>query len=181
MGSGGFTIGGSRLAPTVAFGPVLAIDRSTYDRIGGHAEATVRTMHTEDIGLARSVGRSALFTGRPDTTFRMYPDGFAQLVQGWTRSIATGARFTRWWLAVAVALWVWSLAGGWIAEPIVYPLSALQFWVLGRRAGSMHPLTALLYPIAVAVFAWIFLRSLVAIVLRRDVTWKHRRVAARAD
>ena len=60
-------------------------------------------------------------------------------------------------------------------------LSALQFWVLGRRAGSLHPITALLFPLAVVVFAWIFLRSLVAIVLRREVTWKQRSVAARPD
>jgi hypothetical protein len=102
-------------------------------------------------------------------------------VQGWTRSIATGARFTPWWLSLAVALWVWSLAGGWLAEPLVYPLSALQFWVLGRRAGSMRPLTAALYPLAVAVFVVIFLRSLYAMVFRRDVTWKQRSVAARPD
>ena len=177
MGSGGFTVAGSRLAPSVAFGPVLAIERATYDAVGGHA--TVRAMHTEDIGLARVVGRSALWTGRPDTTFRMYPDGLRQLVQGWTRSIATGARFTPWWLSLAVALWVWSLAGGWLAEPLVYPLSALQFWVLGRRAGSIHPLTAALYPLAVVVFVLIFLRSLFAMAFRRDVTWKQRSVSSR--
>jgi len=179
MGSGGFTVAGSRLAPTVAFGPVLAVERATYDAVGGHA--AVRAMHTEDIGLARAVGRSALWTGRPDTSFRMYPEGLRQLVQGWTRSIATGARFTPWWLSLAVVLWVWSLAGGWLAEPIVYPLSALQFWVLGRRAGSMHPLTAALYPLAVVVFVVIFLRSLVAMVFRRDVTWKQRSVPSRPD
>jgi 4,4'-diaponeurosporenoate glycosyltransferase len=179
MGSGGFTVVGTGVAPTVAFGPVLAVDRATYDSVGGHG--AVRTMHTEDIGLARLVGHSTLWSGRPDTSFRMYPEGLRQIVQGWTRSIATGARFTPWWLAVAVALWVWSIAGGWLAEPIVYPLSAVQFWVLGRRAGSMHPLTALLYPVAVAVFVVIFVRSLVAMVLRRDVLWKQRSVAARPD
>ena len=179
MGTGGFTVAGPRAAATMAFGPVLAVERSTYDEAGGHG--AVRTMHTEDIGLARAVGRSQLYSGRPDTAFRMYPEGLGQLVQGWTRSIATGTRFARWWLSVAVALWVWSLAGGWIAEPLVYPLSAVQFWVLGRRAGSMHPLTALLYPLAVVVFVWIFLRSLFAMVFRRDVTWKQRSVAARPD
>ena len=179
MGSGGFTVAGPRLSPTVAFGPVLAIGRTTYDDAGGHR--AVRTLHTEDIGLARLAGTSTLYTGRPDTAFRMYPAGLGQLVQGWTRSLATGARFTRWWLSLAVVLWVWSLAGGWLAEPLVYPLSALQFWVLGRRAGAMHPLTALLYPLAVAVFVWIFVRSLFAIVFRRQVTWKQRSVAARPD
>jgi 4,4'-diaponeurosporenoate glycosyltransferase len=179
MGTGGFTVAGPRAAATMAFGPVLAIERSVYDAVGGHR--AVRTMHTEDIGLARAVGNATLYTGRPDTAFRMYPGGLRELVQGWTRSIATGTRFAPWWLSLAVSLWVWSLAGGWLAEPLVYPLSAAQFWVLGRRAGSMHPLTALLYPLAVAVFVWIFLRSLFAMVFRRDVTWKQRSVAARPD
>jgi len=179
MGTGGFTVAGPQSAATMAFGPVLGVGRSTYDEAGGHR--AVRAMHTEDIGLARAVGDSRLYSGRPDTAFRMYPEGLRQLVQGWTRSIATGTRFAPWWLSLAVALWVWSLAGGWIAQPLVYPLSAVQFWVLGRRAGSMHPLTALLYPLAVAVFVVIFLRSLFAVVFRRDVTWKQRSVAARPD
>lgn len=178
MGCGAFTALGRRLRPTVAFGPVLALWRSDYDRAGGHADERVRSMHTEDIGLARTVGAAHLFTGGPDTTFRMYPDGLRQTIQGWTRSIATGARFTRWWITVAVLAWVWSLAGGWVATPIVYPLSALQLWVLGRRAITIHPITALLYPFAVAVFVIIFARSTVAVVFGRSVLWKGRRVAA---
>lgn len=179
MGSGGFTAAGDRIAPNVAFGPVLSLRRSVYERVGGHA--AVRSMHTEDIGLARAVGRTRLFTGRPGASFRMYPDGLRQLVGGWTRSIATGARFTSWWLTLGVVAWVASLAGGWLVEPLVYPLSALQVWVFGRRAGSIHPLTALLFPVAVIVFSWIFLRSAVALLLRRQVTWKGRAVDAHQD
>ena len=179
MGCGAFTAAGDRVTPTVAFGPVLAVDRSTYDAVGGHAHPDVRAMHTEDIGLARTVGRGCLFTGAPDTSFRMYPDGLAQTIRGWTRSIATGARFTTWWLALATLLWVWSLAGGWLVSPLLYPLSALQVWVLGRRAASVHPLTALLFPIAVGAFVVIFVRSLFAVVFGRQVTWKGRTVAAR--
>lgn len=179
MGCGAFTPLGPAVAATVAFGPVLALDRGTYERVGGHAAPAVRTMHTEDIGLARIVGRSELFTGRPDTSFRMYPDGLGQTITGWTRSIATGARFTPWWLGLATLAWVTSLAGGWLATPIVYPLSAFQLWVLGRRAVSIRPLTAVLYPLTVAAFVVIFLRSLLAVTLRRDVEWKGRRVEAR--
>ena len=179
MGCGAFTPVGRTTAATVAFGPVLAVDRETYERAGGHGSTAVRTMHTEDIGIARAVGHSELFTGRPDTSFRMYPEGLGQTMSGWTRSIATGARFTPWWLALATLAWVASLAGGWIATPIVYPLSALQLWVLGRRAISIRPATALLYPLAVLAFVVIFLRSLIALVLRRDVEWKGRRVESR--
>jgi 4,4'-diaponeurosporenoate glycosyltransferase len=179
MGCGAFTTAGDRITAPVAFGPVLAVDRSAYNAAGGHAHPDVRAMHTEDIGLARTMGQCRLFTGAPDTSFRMYPDGLAQTIRGWTRSIATGARFTTWWLALATLLWVWSLAGGWLASPLLYPLSALQVWVLGRRAASVHPVTALLFPLAVAAFVVIFVRSLFAVVFGRHVAWKGRTVPAR--
>jgi 4,4'-diaponeurosporenoate glycosyltransferase len=181
MGSGAFTIIRRRTAATVAFGPVVAIDRAPYLAAGGHSAPSVRSMITEDIGLARAVGRSVLFVGTPDTTtFRMYPSGLGGLTQGWTRSIASGARFVPWWLAIATICWIWSLAGGWIATPIVYPLTAIQVYVLGRRAGTINPIAAALFPILVIVFVAIFIRSLLAVLLRRQVTWKGRRVDTRS-
>ncbi len=180
MGCGAFTIFGGRVRTRAAFGPVLALGRDDYERIGGHADPTIRLMHTEDIGIARALGGSQLYAGRPDIRFRMYPNGLREAVQGWTRSIATGARSTPWWAALGVLAWIWSLAGGWLTAPVVYPLSAVQLFVLGRRAGSIHPLTAALYPLAVLAFVVIFLRSVVAVVARRDVPWKGRRVDARS-
>ncbi len=180
MGCGAFTIAPRLTSSNVAFGPVIAVDRVAYERSGGHGAPTVRSMHTEDIGLARVVGRSRLAVGSPSTTtFRMYPGGFGELVRGWSRSIATGARFTRWWVGVAVAMWLCSVAGGWLAAPVVYPLTAIQIWVLGRRAGTLHPLAAALFPVLVVVFVVIFVRSVVAVILGRDVTWKGRQVGAR--
>ena len=93
-------------------------------------------------------------------------------------------------MALGVAWWIAALAGGWLAgglpsnDPvragIVYVLCAIQCWVLGRRAGSIHPLTAALFPLAVAVFVLIVIRSLVVAALGRDVVWKGRRVDARS-
>ncbi len=180
MGCGSFTPFPRATAANVAFGPVIAVERTTYDRAGGHATPSVRSMHTEDIGLARAVGRSRLAVGSAaTTTFRMYPGGFGDLVRGWTRSLATGALFTRWWTGLAVALWMCSVAGGWLAAPLVYPLTAVQIWVLGRRAGTIHPVAAALFPILVVVFVVIFVRSAISVVFRRDVTWKGRQVGAR--
>ena len=169
---------GPRAAADVAFGPVIAIDRGRYAAVGGHGGPTVRSQHTEDIALARAVGASSLYTGRPDTRFRMYPGGLGDTVRGWSRSLATGAGSTRWWWVLATAAWIGSLAGGWLALPVLYPLSAVQFWVLGRRAGSIHPLTAIVFPVAVLAFVIIFLRSAWLRLRRRDVTWKGRRVEA---
>lgn len=182
MGCGAFTPFGERAAATLAFGPVIAIDRPSYLRNGGHAAPAVRSMHTEDIALARAVGRSVLRVGEHHgTTFRMYPGGLADLVRGWGRSIATGARFTPWWLALATFAWICSLAGGWIAAPFVYPLSAAQVWVLGRRAGTTRWWAALFFPVLVVAFIAVFVRSAFAVVFGREVAWKGRRVGTRSD
>ena len=180
MGCGAFTPFGHARSGAVAFGPVIAIERSAYDAVGGHGEPSVRSMHTEDIALARAVGRSRLFVGSPSTTtFRMYPGGLLDLVRGWTRSLATGARFTHWWLALATAAWVASIAGGWIAAPLTYPLIAVQVWILGRRAGTMHPIAALVFPVLVVVFVVVFVRSAAMVLLGRGVRWKGRDVDPR--
>jgi 4,4'-diaponeurosporenoate glycosyltransferase len=169
---------GGAIAP-VAFGPVLAVDRAAYERAGGHAAAAVRRAHTEDIELARAVGRARLHGGRPDVRFRMYPGGAGPTLRGWTRTMATGAIAAPWWATLATVAWVASLAGGWLALPWLYPLSAVQLWVLARRAGRFAWWTAALYPVVVAVFVVVVVRSAVVRGLRRDVTWKGRAVASR--
>ena len=78
----------------------------------------------------------SLHTGRPDVSFRMYPGGLRALVQGWTKNIATGAASVRWWFALLVVGWLWSLNGGWITSPWFYAASAVQVLVLGRRAAG---------------------------------------------
>ena len=175
MGSGGFTVLGRRIRTTVAFGAVLAVTRVRYDAAGGHAHPDVRNSLTEDIELARRVGRSALFTSRADASFRMYPGGLRQLGAGWSRTLAAGIAATPWWVTLAVVGWVWSLAGGPFAGWWAYPLSAVQVWVLGRRAGRFGPVVAALYPLAVlallaVVAGAVFNRA------RRRTSWKGRPV-----
>lgn len=178
MGSVGFTVLGRRIRTDVAFGAVIAVDRSAYERVGGHADPAVRTSLTEDIELARRVGGSELYTSRLDASFRMYPQGLRQLLAGWSRTIAAGVAATRWWITLAVVAWVWSLAGGLLATWWAYPLSALQLWVLGRRAGRFGPVVAALYPLAVVVLLLVVLGAL-ANRLRRRTTWRGRPVTVR--
>ncbi len=177
MGCAAFTVAGKWIRTDVAFGPVLAVDRATYARAGGHADPRVRQSLTEDIELARRVGRSELYTSRTDATFRMYPDGLAQLRRGWSRTIAAGVAATRWWVTLAVAAWVWSLAGGLFATWWAYPLSALQVWVLGRRAGRFGPVVAALYPLALVVLIVVVMGALTNRV-RGRTTWRGRAVTA---
>jgi 4,4'-diaponeurosporenoate glycosyltransferase len=170
MGSGAFTVLGDRVRAAVAFGPVLALTRSTYERVGGHADPDVRASLTEDIALARRVGRSRLASDRRDATFRM-------TFSSWSRTMWTGIGATRWWIALAVAAWVWSLAGGLVVGWAAYALSATQVWVLGRRAGRVGPAAAACYPLLVAVLIGIVVQA--AWHRARGVTsWKGRSVTA---
>jgi 4,4'-diaponeurosporenoate glycosyltransferase len=177
MGCGAFTVLGSRLPAQVAFGPVLALERATYEAVGGHGHPAVRASLTEDIALAAQVGRSVLFTHRGDAAFRMYPRGLRQALAGWSRTMAAGLVAGRWWIVLAVVAWVWSLAGGPFTGWLAYPLSALQVGVLGRRAGRMGPVLAALYPVAVAALAVIVLRASWWR-LRGTTSWKGRTVDA---
>jgi 4,4'-diaponeurosporenoate glycosyltransferase len=176
MGSGGFTPLGRRLAATLAFGPVLAVDRVAYDRVGGHGHPMVRRTRVEDIALARAVGRSELFSGHPDIWFRMYPGGIRELIDGWTRNMSAGIAATPWWIGVMVGAWVSSVAGGWLAWPWAYPLTAVQLWVLGRRVGSFRLVTAALFPLVTVVFVGVVIRSLVLRAAHRSIGWKGRRI-----
>ena len=125
----------------------------------------------EDIALARRFPSVALFTGRPDVSFRMYPSGLRGLIPGWTKNIVSGAASVRWWFAVLIVGWLWSLNGGWITSVWFYAASAVQVLVLGRRAGRFGPLSAAAYPVLVVCFLVIFLRSVALTLLRRPVPW----------
>ena len=58
----------------------------------------------------------------------------------------------RWWFAVLIVGWLWSLNGGWITSVWFYAASAVQVLVLGRRAGRFGPLSAVAYPLLVVFF-----------------------------
>ncbi len=177
MGSGGFTALRPLIVTDVAFGPVLAVRRAVYDRVGGHARDDVRASLTEDIAIGRAVGRTDLYSARADATFRMYPRGFGQAFAGWSRTMAAGVAATRWWLLVGVAAWITSLAGGPFTGWLAYPLSAIQVWVLGRRAGRVGPLLAAIYPVLVVVLVGVVGRA-VWLRARGTTTWKGRAVPA---
>ena len=85
----------------------------------------------------------------------------------------------RWWFAVLIVGWLWSLNGGWITSVWFYAASAVQVLVLGRRSGRFGPLSAVAYPLLVVFFLVVFLRSVALTLLRRPVPWKGRPVATR--
>ena len=179
MGSGRWALVAARRTAPIAFGPVIAMHRDDYLAIGGHAHPDVRGAVAEDVALARLVGDAAVYDGRPFASYRMYPGGPRDLVGGWTRTIAAGLGTAPAWATLATAAWISSAAAapfvGWWA----YAMSAIQVGLLSRRVGRFSPIAAALYPIPLAVFVGITIRSLGRRLAGRPVRWKDRDLANR--
>jgi 4,4'-diaponeurosporenoate glycosyltransferase len=175
---------------TGAFGPCLVASRDDYAAAGGHE--AVRAEVVEDVALAHrftEAGRPvACLGGRGTVAFRMYPGGARQLVEGWTKNFATGAGATRPLTFVLISVWLsgvisaaWYLGAGTIgrgAAVAVYAAYAAQLaWMLAR-VGRFGAATPLAYPVPLAFFLVVFVRSLVLTHVRGEVRWRGRAVAA---
>jgi len=195
MGSGSFARHSRRRQP-VAFGPCLLTSRADYNAIGGHA--AVRGEVVEDIHLARRYAEVGIpvsvYVGDGAMSFRMYPKGIKQLVEGWSKNLATGARLTDPVAAVATAWWVASCLGFGVltvrtvvAGPDPSPIATLAAisgwsavtiqlrWIF-RRIGSFSWWTAIAHPIPMWAFAALFVRSAWFRYGRRRATWSGRDV-----
>jgi 4,4'-diaponeurosporenoate glycosyltransferase len=178
-----------------AFGPALAIPAEPYHRIGGHA--AVRTAIADDVALAVVADRHGVevrtLLAGPLAAYRMYPWGLGQLVEGWTKNLATGGVATPPLRAAAVAVWVTAalrsglaLAGGLAgsgdalpAAVVAYVLFAVQFHVVSRRIGRFGPTASVLFPLVLAAFVALFLWSAVLTFGRGRVRWRGRTVELR--
>lgn len=179
-----------------AFGPCLATRRSTYLGVGGHS--SVRGEVVEDLALARRFEARGLPTaarlGGERVRYRMYPDGLAQQVEGWTKNMALGARRARPSVLVAVVLWVGAalLSAGLVvravadaADPrpalLLYAGFAGSLRALLRHVGSFRGAVAWLYPVGMLWFVGLFVGSLVATGVLGRVRWRGRTIALRPD
>ena len=188
-----FTVFGGLLKPTALFGPVLVLSREHYRRSGGHEEVKGKIL--EDVAIAKELRKRGVplrcYGGKGTVSFRMYPQGLRQLVDGWSKGFAMGAvQVAIPSLAMVVAWIVGSIGtvrylvqssagadtiaiGAWGALYLGY--AAQTYWML-FRIGSFRPYTALLYPIPLLFFILVFARSLVLVFLLRRVSWKERTV-----
>ncbi|GAB3929321.1 glycosyltransferase family A protein [Kribbella albertanoniae] len=192
MASGAYATRPSR--QPMAFGPCLITARTDYERAGGHA--TVRHQILDDAQLAAAYARAGLpvrcFVGGAALRMRMYPSGPRQLAEGWTKNIASGAGQADTWSASVVGVWVaahfavavgavsailsnWSAGprllwcGAWIAV-------AIQLRLKLRRIGSFRWWTWALFPIPLAAFGVLFLRSIFRTYVRHSVRWRDRSI-----
>jgi 4,4'-diaponeurosporenoate glycosyltransferase len=168
----------------VGFGPAMAVPARQYRQAGGHQR--VRDAIAEDLALAsviRAAGLpvAAYLPGRGPGAidYRMYPLGLADLVEGWTKNLAAGARSVPPLRAAAIGLWVTSSAAAGLRatrSPFTYALFAVQMAVLMRRAGQFFAATSLCYPLPLAAFIVLFGLSGAGKLTGATVAWRGRRL-----
>lgn len=194
IGMGG-SLTGRPPRPSGAFGPAMTTMRSDYDLVGGHA--AVASEVVEDIALARAYREHdrevAVIPGRGLVSYRMYPNGFRSLLDGWTKNFALGAGSTPLWKLIAVVMWLigmgtvltWSVDAatghvGWLGPAAMWLAFSWQLRSMFRVVGSFGWLTAVAFPLLLAVFFVVFFRSLWMTLVRRQVRWRGRTLSVGA-
>lgn len=151
----------------VAFGPCLVTSPEALGAAGGFEG--VRGEVVEDAALARRYDRVRLSFGGRVVRFRMYEEGPGQLVQGWMKNLAGGARRAALLPSLGAAVWV---TGALAAMPsLFYVLYAAQLFAALRRLGRFRWWAWAAYPVPLVAFVLLFLGSVVA---RRRVRWRGR-------
>lgn len=173
--------------PNGLAGQCFLINREDYQKVGGHESVRGRVL--ENFRLAEEFREAGIpvcsAIGSEMVSFRMYPQGFRSLVEGWTKGFASGAVRTPLWILLLVVGWMTGLmfpllggmmTGDWKLWLAAYALGAFQVAGISRRIGSFHWLGILFYPIPLmfffGVFGWSALRS------GKKVSWKGREIHA---
>lgn len=174
--------------PNGLFGQMLLVDRASYQRIGGHEAVKGRILENFWMaGQLRAAGVTVRsVAGRGLFSFRMYPRGLRELIEGWTKGFASGAGQTPRGTLLLIVAWMsglmlaplgWWVTGDGLRWGAAYLLCAAQVGWLSRHLGAFRWGSALLYPVPLVFFFAVFARS--ALRSGKQVTWKGR--AIRAD
>jgi 4,4'-diaponeurosporenoate glycosyltransferase len=168
-------------------GQCFLVGRADYQKVGGHESVCGRVL--ENFRLAEEFREAGISVrsviGRKIVSFRMYPQGFTSLVEGWTKGFASGAVRTPPRILLLVVAWMTGLmlpllgemmTGEWPLWLAAYFLGVLQVGLISRKIGSFHWTGIIFYPVPLvfffSVFGWSALRS------GKKVSWKGREIHA---
>lgn len=188
-----FTIWGRKFKTAGSFGPCMLTSREDYFLTGGHKEIQDAIMDDLEMGQAFLKHNLPVYClgGKGTISFRMYPEGFKTLVEGWCKSFAIGSKSTHPIVMVLVIIWISgsfisvgelisSINSGSIVaiifSSILYLFYAIQTAIFARRCGNFKWIIFLFYPLLFLFFAGVFLYSLFCVHILGTVTWKGRKI-----
>lgn len=188
-----FTPLGTRIRVAGSFGPCILCPREEYFKSGGHEKVRDAVMDDLELGEAfMQLGYPVrCYGGRGLISFRMYPEGFGQLLEGWTKNFATASQSTHPFVMALVILWIGGgftafpmligsvLAGSaiWLAISVAaYIAYMLQIGWLSRRTGDFRFVIFMVFPLLSLFFTAVFLWSLYLTKVRKTVSWRGRKI-----
>jgi 4,4'-diaponeurosporenoate glycosyltransferase len=176
--------------PRAGFGPFMVTTTEDYATVGGHE--SVKGSVIEDFALTSRYSAAGIrvtnLGGGRDVRFRMYPDGFNSLLEGWTKNYGSGA-WSLPFLRVAAIIFYFTFSIGVITwgggveirniPRIYYGLYVIQMFIMFRMVGGFSVWNALLYPMHVLWLGAVLLRSVWHTHVRKRVTWRGREIPTR--
>jgi len=192
--SSAFTFKGDAVVNKRLFGPTLLVSKEHYTKSGGHEAVRDRVLENFFMSKMYIQHQIAIhcFSGKGAVSFRMYPNGLYDLIQGWVKGFTSGAGETSPLILIGIVAWVTGALGtvrhlvmdlfngpiGTFAVfALLYMFYSLQIRGFLRKTGRFHGLTATFYPIPILFFVFVFLGSLVYRVTGHRFTWKGRRIS----
>ena len=184
-GAGGFGL----VSEPRLFGQSLLIAKETYVAAGGHA--AVRGFVLENLNLAQHIrasgARILCLGGRGTLHMRMFPEGFRQMSDSWTKAFIHGAASSDSIVLVSAVVWIsalWSTVlllivphdYGRFGLAVVYLLLLPATSLVRASAWRLPLLACFLYPLPLAYYCAVFGRSAARRVLRRKTVWRGREV-----
>ncbi|WP_170289366.1 glycosyltransferase [Metabacillus lacus] len=180
-----------KLSSNGAFGQCMIIRKRDYGKFGGHEAIKGRIV--ENMAFARHVkkqgGKVRCISGRHAISMRMYPNGWSELIKGWSKSFASGAGTTSKVSLVLVFIWLTGMftfipaalsstvSYHWVPILILYAAAVLQIYTIAVRIGTFSFWHALFFPVHLLFFAGVFLFSFLQTYLTRNAKWKGRSIA----
>ncbi|ABS60413.1 glycosyltransferase [Fervidobacterium nodosum] len=171
--------------PVGAFGPVILTSRKDYEKTGGHV--TIKDSVLEDIKLGKLYVESGIrvtnLLGKSVVKFRMYPNGFRQLFDGFSKNMSSGAISNGLLNFLIALIWLSGFYSSFASFNMPLGYVVLRYagftiivYLLSKPIGDYKWYDAIIYPLHFIFFAVVFLYSLYKTTILKKVTWRGREI-----
>ncbi len=185
MGTGAF--GGSReaLAKTKLVGQFLLLSKLDYLKVGGYGCVSGEVL--ENFFLSKKLLDAGVscqtFLGKNSVSFRMFPEGISQLVEGWTKAFVRGSASVETTILLRTIVWIFSLMTIIVIAPFfpamslaIYLFATLHLFWIRNKIGNFSVFHLLGWPVLLLFYQYLFFNALVLKKRKKAIKWKGRSV-----
>ena len=191
MAANTYTLFKQKLTPRAFFGPTQVMSKQDY--LDFATDPSVTRQVLEDIYLGKAFlkngKRIRSMIGKNIVSFRMYPEGFKDMLLGFGKNFANGAIAIGALQAILLSLWISApyasinilltslLTQGDILIPaFIYFVFGIQLYLFSRQIGNFNISIIFLYPLHAVFFLYVFIYSFFRIYIFKNNSWKGRKV-----